>query len=527
MRTDPLMSGQRGSGGATRSPPQPAHTLALSPRERGLILTILVALVLITSGGCTGARQWFRNGFKVGPNYHRPPAPVSPDWIDSDDRRVQTAQPADDWWLQFNDPVLHELVRTAGRQNLDLQTAGTRILESRAQRNIAAGNLFPQQQSTGVTYVHAQVPLGRTLLGLPTDKINFVAAPLFNASWEADFWGRYRRTIISQQALLDASVEDYRDTLVMLLADVATSYVQYRTFQQRIAYAVRNVAIQKGTLELAETKFRVGTTTNLDVQQAKTSLAQTQSTIPPLQIGMRQAANSLCVLLGMPVNDLSAMLKVRPIPHAPVEVAVGIPADLLRRRPDVRRAERQVAAQSEQIGIAEANLYPHIAINGLIGYAAKDLKDLFQSSSFFGVIFPTFQWNILNYGRIRNNVRAQEANFQGTVLTYQQTVLRAGREVEDGLVAFLETQVQARRLNESVEAAHRAVDLVTEQYQGGITDFNRVYNTQTTLVTQQDQLAVARGNIAINLIAVYRALGGGWQNFAGPGQPCAPPVASH
>jgi NodT family efflux transporter outer membrane factor (OMF) lipoprotein len=482
-------------------------------------------VTLIAGSGCTGARQWFRNGFKVGPNYHRPPAPVAPAWIDSDDRRVQTDPPADDWWLQFNDPVLDDLITTAARQNLDLQTAGTRILESRAQRNIAAGNLFPQSQSALGTYVRGQGPFDRTL-GLPTNEINLLATG-FNASWEADFWGRYRRTIISRQATLDASVEGYRDSLVMLLAEVATNYIQYRTFQQRLDYAERNVKIQKGTLELAATKFRVGTTTNLDVQQAKTSLAQTESTIPPLRIGLRQAANSLCVLMGMPVGDLSAMLGAGKIPHALPEVAVGLPADLLRRRPDVRRAERDVAAQSEEIGIAQANLYPHIAINGFMGYTSRDVKDLFRSTSFTGLIFPTLQWNILNYGRIMNNIRAQDALLRGRVLTYQQTVLRAGREVEDGLVAFLQTQVQARRLQESVEAAQRAVDLVTEQYEGGITDFNRVYNTQTTLVTQQDQLAVARGNIAINLIAVYRALGGGWQNFAGPGQPCAPPKASH
>ena len=480
----------------------------------------MLLLTIAAGGGCTGARQWFRNGFKVGPNYRRPPAPSSPAWIDSADRRVQADEPVDPWWMQFNDPILDELIATASRQNLDLQTAGTRILEARAQRNIAAGNLFPQSQSALGTYVRAQAPGLSQSLGLPANEINLLATG-FNASWEADFWGRYRRTIISRQAELDASVEGYRDALVMLLADVATSYVQYRTFQQRLDYARRNVEIQKNTLQLAATRFRVGTTTNLDVQQAKSSLAQTESTIPPLQVGMRQAANSLCVLMGMPVADLSALLQVHPIPQAPPEVAVGLPADLLRRRPDVRQAEREVAAQSEQIGIAQANYYPHFSINGFMGYTARDVKDLFQSASFTGLIFPTMQWNILNYGRILNNVRAQDANLRGKVLTYQQTVLRAGREVEDNLVAFLQTQVQARRLQESVDAAQRAVELVTQQYQAGTEDFNRVFNTQTTLVVQQDQLATARGNIALNLIATYQALGGGWQSFAGPGQPHA------
>src|SRR6185312_7594291 len=484
---------------------------------------LFVAVLIFAAAGCTGAGQWYRNGFKVGPNYRRPPGPVSSQWIDAADRRVVPAPPVDCWWMQFNDPALDELIDVASRQNLDLQTAGTRILEARAKRGIAAGNLFPQSQSAVGTYVRGN--FGQNL-GFPLPRQFNLFADGFTASWEADFWGRYRRTILSSQATLEASVEGYRDALVMLLSDVATSYVQYRTFQQRLEYARRNVEIQRGTFDLAKAKFDAGATTELDVAQAKSSLAQTESTIPALEIGMRQSANSLCILMGLPARDLSEMLQVRPIPRAPVEAAVGIPADLLRRRPDVRQAERAIAAQSEQIGIALADLYPRLSINGFLGYAASDLKDLFASKSFTGVIFPTFQWNILNYGRIMNNVRAQDANLRGTVLTYQQTVLRAGREVEDSLVAFLQTQVQAKRLEESVAAAERSVQIVREQYQGGVTDFNRVYNAQSTLVAQQDQLASAQGAIALNLIAVYKALGGGWQCFGGalggPGSACPP-----
>ncbi len=467
--------------------------------------------VVLTVGGCTGAKQWYHNGFKVGPNYHRPSAPVAEEWIDAADERVICDEAVDDWWSQLNDPILDELVETAYQQNLDLQTAGTRILEARAQRNIAAGNLFPQSQSAVAAYVRGQLPSNFGGLPVPSE-LNLFASG-FNASWEADFWGRYRRTIQASKANLDASVDGYRDALVMLLADVASNYVRYRTFQQRLEYARRNVKIQTGSLKLAETKFNVGTTSELDVQQARSNLAQTRSTIPPLKVGMRQSGNALCILLGMPASDLSAMLEEQPIPTAPVELAVGIPADLLRRRPDVRRAERDVAAQSEQIGIAKADLYPRLSINGFIGYTGSDLKELFASKSFTGIILPALQWNILNYGRIVNNVRAQDAKLRGRVLSYRQTVLRAGREVEDALVAFLQTQVQADRLEESVEAAVRSVELVNDQYQGGITDFNRVFNTQATLVSQQDQLAVARGNIALNLIAVYKALGGGWQSF--------------
>jgi NodT family efflux transporter outer membrane factor (OMF) lipoprotein len=488
--------------------------LDAGPHVRAAGTLIALAAVLLAAGGCTGVKAWYQNGFKVGPNYRRPLAPVSEAWIDADDERVKYEPARDDWWTQFNDPTLDGLVETAYAQNLDLQTAGTRILEARAQRNIAAGNLFPQSQSAIAAYARGN--LGQNFGGLPfPNELNLFVTG-FNASWEADFWGRYRRAITASQAKLDASVDGYRDALVMLLADVATSYVQYRTFQQRLAFAQKNVEIQEGTLELAETRFNVGTTTELDVQQARSNLAQTRSTIPPLEAGMRQAGNSLCILLGMPATDLSEMLETQPIPTAPVELAVGIPADLLRRRPDVRRAERDVAAQSEQIGIAKADLFPRLSINGFIGYTGDSVKDLLASKSFTGLVLPNFQWNILNYGRIVNNVRAQDANLQGKVLGYQQTVLRAGREVEDGLVQFLQTQIQAHRLEESVEAANRSVELVMEQYRGGITDFNRVFNTQATRVSQQDQLAVARGNIALNLIKVYKALGGGWQSFGPP-----------
>ncbi len=284
---------------------------------------------------------------------------------------------------------------------------------------------------------------------------------------------------------------------------------------------------KRGSAKLAEDRFAGGKATELDMRQARSNLAQTQALIPPLITGRQQAANRLCILLGMPVSDLGDRLPAGPIPRAPVGVAVGVPADLLRRRPDIRAAERQVASQSAQIGIAEADLYPRLAVNGFLGYAANDLGDLFNSKSFLAFVIPSLQWNVLNYGRIANNIRAQDARLETVALQYQQTVLTAGREVEDGLIAFLQAQQQSAFLDESVREAARSVELVTLQFEGGVTDFNRVFNAQSTLVTQQDQLAVARGNIALQLIAVYRALGGGWPHFlAGgglPGGPTAPP----
>jgi NodT family efflux transporter outer membrane factor (OMF) lipoprotein len=311
--------------------------------------------------------------------------------------------------------------------------------------------------------------------------------------------------------------------LVMTLSDVATYYVQMRTYEERLRFAERNVVIQRDSLRLAEERFNGGTATELDVTQARSNLAQTESFIPPLIAGRRQAANQLCILLGYPVTDLADQLTPGGIPRPPVEVAVGVPADLLRRRPDVGRAERDVAAQSAQIGVAMADLYPRLTINGFLGYAANDLSDLVSPKSFLAIILPTVQWNVLNYGRIANNIRVQDARLEQNALQYQQTVLKAGREVEDALVGFVQAQQQAARLEASVREAEKSVQLVVIQFEGGITDFNRVFNAQSLLVTQQDSLAQARGAIALNLIQVYKALGGGWAYFcAGQCQPTGP-----
>jgi NodT family efflux transporter outer membrane factor (OMF) lipoprotein len=455
-----------------------------------------------------------QNGFKVGPNHHEPPAPVAPEWIDAKaDARVQSG-PADysAWWTTFHDPVLDDLVQKAYRQNLDLQTAGTRILEAVAQRNVTVGNLFPQTQSALGAYAHAQLPEG--LGSLPFPHTLNVWTTGFNASWELDFWGRYRRSVEAANARVGGSVEDYNDALVMLLAEVATSYVQARAFQQRLQLVRRNVELQKGSLEIAEARFNKGAAAETDVQQAKSNLAQTESQIPPLVTGLRQANNQLCILLGFPPREFVKELPAGPIPTiptAPAEVAVGVPAELLRRRPDVRRAEREVAAQSAEIGIAQADLYPRFAITGFIGYAADDFARLFAEKSFTGLVAPNVSWNILNYGRLMNNIRVQQARFQGRVLSYQQTVLRAGRESEDAIIAFTQAQDQAKRLGESVAAAERTAQLVMDQYKAGTADFNRVFTAQSFLATQQDQLASAQASVALDLIAVYRALGGGWE----------------
>ena len=320
---------------------------------------LLVAVSL--NSGCilTSPGQWVRNGFKVGPNYGRPPAPVAAEWIQANDPSVQNRH-VEDWWQVFGDPALNSLIVTAYEQNPTLRIAGTRVLEARAGQAIAVGNIFPQSQTLTGSYarvnLNPNLPLIGPLINVlpPADRSLAFSNWLngFNLSWELDLWGRLRRSIESNNALLDASVENYDAAMVTLLADVATNYVQYRVAQQRIKIARDNVRIQAGILTLAEEKFRVGTTTRLDVEQARTVLEQTRSTIPSLQIALGQANDTLCTLIGIPPRDLEPELGPgpelgsNPMPSTPAWVATGIPADLLRQRPDVRAAERQVAAQS-------------------------------------------------------------------------------------------------------------------------------------------------------------------------------------
>ncbi len=511
------MAGGRGIGTDRAHP--------LSAWASQLLAKMLLASICLIASGCSGLSHWLHNGFKVGPNYCPPQAPIAEAWVEQNGSNVVSAPPEDyAWWTVFNDQVLDSLIETAYRQNLDLAASVTRITEARARRSIAIGNLLPQSQTALATYAHGQISRN---LGLPLPGALNVWADGFNATWELDLWGRLRRNIEASNANLDAAVEGYGNALVMLLSEVATNYVQLRTFEQRLAFARENADIQAKSLDLVQIRFDLGTASELDVRQAKASLAQTQATIPPLEASRRLAANQLCILLGMPVTNLVEELRPAPIPMAPPQVAVGIPAELLRKRPDVRRAERQAAAQSAQIGIAQSDLYPRLAVSGFIGYAAQDFNDLFDSRSLTAFILPTLQWKILNYGRVVNNIRVQDALFENSVIQYQQTVLRAGREVEDALVQFVQSQRQAHFLEQSVVESRRALEIVQEQFKGGTADFNRVYTIQTQVVEQQDQLATVRGNIALYLIQVYKALGGGWEYFCqgfGMPEPAVMPV---
>jgi NodT family efflux transporter outer membrane factor (OMF) lipoprotein len=458
----------------------------------------------------------------VGPDFVKPEARVEDKWLQVDPDKVNSDQAVNSaWWTVFNDPVLDSLIEEAYLENLTLQIAGIRILEARAQLGIAVGNIYPQLQQVrgGIAQVELSENQPNVSPALDTSYLDTNAG--FDVGWELDLWGRFRRGIEAADADLLASIADYDDVLVSLTANVANAYTLIRSFEERLAITRSNVEIQQRSLEIANDRFLNGIITELDVKQAETLLLNTQATIPALEISLQQSKHALSTLLGMLPGGVEDMLNgPGVIPTAPAQVAIGVPAELLRRRPDIRRAELQTAAQSARIGIAESDLYPHFSLVGSIGLRAgdtfsSDLGDLFQLNSIEAFGGPTLIWDVFNYGRIKNNVRVQDARLQQLVVNYQNTVLEASREVEDALVGFLQAQEQVGFLEQSVEAAQRSVELALLQYQEGIVDYQRVLSTEQTLLVQQDLLTSSRGDIATSLIAMYRALGGGWELRSG------------
>lgn len=469
-------------------------------------VSVLLAVFILLITGCS-----------VGPDYIRPQAPAQKEWIDSDLPQIKTeAADLTDWWKVFNDPVLDSLIETAYHENLSLQIAGMRILEARAQLGIVVGNKYPQVQQLGGSASTNRISENSPNFSPALDNEFSTYGLGFDAAWELDFWGRFRRGIEAADAGLNASVADYDDVLVSLTAEVARVYVTIRTLEAQLTLARDNVALQEKSLRIAQVRYDNGATTELDVQQAKTNLASTQALVPVLYQSLRHAMNGLSILLGKSPGELELQSgDMIGIPVAPAQIAAGVPADLLRRRPDVRQAEYQAASQSALIGVAKADLYPSFSLLGSIGVQSSntgmsDAGDLFDSDSLTYSAGPVFSWKIFNYGRIRNNVRVQDVRYQQTLVNYHDTVLRAYQETEDAMIAFVQAQKETGFREQGAQAALRATELANIQYREGAVDFQRVIDSERSLVIQQDQWTRARGDIALNLIAVYKALGGGW-----------------
>jgi NodT family efflux transporter outer membrane factor (OMF) lipoprotein len=485
------------------------HSQSDAPRNRGLRLGRLAGLLLAVA--CSGCM--------VGPDYKSPAVLVANQYLEAhqpsvDTKREQYVQ----WWRVFNDPVLDRLIQIAYDQNLTLVAAGTQVLEARAELGVAIGEFYPQvQQGNGtLTYIR---PSHADQTEFPVNVIhNFWRDSLgLTADWELDFWGKFRRAIESADASYLGSIANYDYVLVTLLGDVATTYIGIRTLQTQIAIAEDNIVKQKKALAIAEARYHGGTATKLDVYQAENVLGQTDASLQQLTAQLDQGFNALAVLLGMPPQPMEPLLSGSSgIPVPPKTVAVGIPADLVRRRPDIRAAELAAMAQSAQIGIAEANLYPAFSLTGTFGTSATNirpskLKKVFEGVGITFAFGPTFQWNILNYGQITNQVRVEDAALQTLLVDYQNVVLTAQQQVEDGLATFLQSRKAVDDLRASVAAANAAQGLAILQYQLGTRDFTTVLTAEQNLYTAETDLASAEGNVATGLATVYRALGGGWQ----------------
>jgi NodT family efflux transporter outer membrane factor (OMF) lipoprotein len=475
--------------------------------KKGWSITACALGGTLLLGGCT----------TLGPDYQSPEAEIEQRWLETGAPGVE---PADvdygAWWTVFDDPVLNTLIEEAYHQNLPLQIAGLRILEARAQLGIAVGNQYPQVQELAGAVTRNRISENQANFN-PIAETSFWQANIgFDAAWELDFWGRFRRGVESAAASLGSQVASYDSALVSLTAEVARVYVTIRTLQEQLQVARANAATQKRGYEIADVRYEAGAVSELDRAQALTLLRDTQAAIPVLEGKIRQSTNALSILLGTPPGDLRVALGKGGIPETPEEIAVGMPADLLRRRPDIRQAELQAAAQSALIGVARSELYPRLNLIGSIGFASSDtgqseLDDLFTGDSLAYAVGPSFSWPIFNYGRLQNNVRVQDARLEQLLVNYQNQVLEAAREVEDGLAGFLAARAATDYLRDSVDSAQRAVDLSLIQYREGAVDYQRVLDSQQRLLSSQEALTNSRGDIILSLVQTYKALGGGWQ----------------
>jgi multidrug efflux system outer membrane protein len=487
---------------ALRNKPE---SIAMSLTTR-LLSAGMVALFLLS--GCA----------TVGPDYS-PPELETPDaWhqeltngLSGGEADIQT------WWTVFDDPVLDSLIDRAAAGNLTLKVAAARIQEARALRGVAAGELVPDLDATAAAF---RTRVSEEIVPVTSNRRDNFFQTGLDASWEIDVWGRIRRSVESADADLDASVENYRDALVLLFADVASTYVEVRTLQERLALAENNVRLQSETLQLTKDRYEAEIASLLEVRQAELNLASTESAIPALRILLRNSIHRLGVLLGEHPSALADELAMSvPIPDPPGNVVVGLPAELLRQRPDVRRAERELAAQTARIGVATADLYPRFSLLGTFAFEATDVGDLVHGDSVAFKFGPALRWNLFDGGRIRNFIKVEEARTEQALYGYEQTVLLALEDFENALVGYTHELERKDALARAVAASQESVDLVMVLYKTGLTDFQNVLDMQRALFQQQDLSAQSEGDVAQNLIRIYKALGGGWAKEPEPSEP--------
>lgn len=449
----------------------------------------------------------------VGPDYSQPPPTELPDsWHVELTRGLAAGEASfQTWWTTLEDPTLTSLIDRATQDSLDIRQAMARIEEAAARRGVSVGALFPAidgmgefSRNRGSTNQSSSVPP-------PRSRLDGLYSAGVSSSWEIDLFGRVRRSVESASADLDASVEDLRDTLVVLYANIGLTYAEVRTLQERIRYNEENVRTQRETMGVVRARNRAGLVGDLDIRQAQENLANTEAALPPLRQQLAQAINRLGVLIGLVPSALHAELAAEaPIPQPPSEVLLGVPREFLRQRPDIRAAERQLAAQTALIGVATADLYPRLSLLGSFSLSTFESATWTESDSRGYAFGPSFNWALFDGGAIRSNIRVQEALTEQALTSYEQSVLDGLEDVESSLVAFVQEQDRRDALGRSVEALNGALDLVKTQYRRGLTNFQNVLDTERSLALRQDDLASSRGQVTQNLINVYRALGGGW-----------------
>jgi NodT family efflux transporter outer membrane factor (OMF) lipoprotein len=474
-----------------------------------IVASSLLALTLAT--GCA-----------VGPDYHPPQAPAPANWSEAQrggatNRTVQIVE----WWKTFNDPELNSLIDRAVATNHDLRIADGLLREARALRTGAFFDLGPTiNGGAGYTDVRQSKNSVPFVLGGPMGSeisSNYIFAydlydAHFDASWEIDVFGSKRRELQEANALLASVVEDRHDVLVSVLAEVARNYIEVRNSQQRIAIACKNIAAQQDAADIARARFKVGLASQLEVKQAEAVLATTQSQIPDLETSLKHSVHRLGVLIGQEPGALTDELSsTAPVPAPPPEVPVGLPSDLLRRRPDVRRAERQLAAATANIGVQTAELFPKFSLTGIAGFQSFSVGDWFTGGSRYWSAGPTVTWRIFDLGHVRSQIQTANAQAQQSLAAYEKTVLGSLEEVENGLVAYANEQTRYRALAAAVDANRGAFDLATDRYKKGLATFLDVVDAERSLYQAEDELADSQGRISVNLVTLYKALGGGWE----------------
>ncbi len=453
-------------------------------------------------------------GCKVGPDYVRPDLATPDAWHQElDGGLFQGTASLARWWTVLNDPVLDGLVARASTGNLDLQITLARIKEARGGLRIAGGELFPDLDATGTAERFRASEEGPFPTPDPEgNEDTSIFEVGIDAAWEVDVWGRVRRSVEAAERDYRAAIEDQRDARVTLYSELARNYVNLRTLQERLSIAQSNVATQQGSLDLTQSRHDVGLAPELHVRQAESNLATTQSTIPAFEQAIATSINRIAVLLGHHPHRLYEELSAQAqIPMPPEKVVVGIPSNFVRQRPDIRASERRLAAQTARIGVATADLYPQFSLFGSVGWSAEDIDDLIGSSSRVWSIGPSFRWNLFDGGRVRGNIEVQDARTEQLLKVYEKTVLLGLEEVENALVGYVKEQHRRDTLARAVAASKRAAELASEAYTAGLTDFQNVLDAERSMLDLEDSLAESRGRVVTNLVAIYKALGGGWQ----------------